>query len=66
VPKGSIVADVTWGKGVFWKNVPEGLYDVRATDIATGVDCRALPYTDSSMDCVVLIHLTWKGFIVKT
>ena len=41
VPEGSIVADVTYGNGVFWRNVEPGLYDVRATDIADGVDCRA-------------------------
>ena len=36
VPEGSTVADVTWGKGVFWQKVPEGAYDVRPTDIAMG------------------------------
>lgn len=54
VPRGSIVADVTWGKGVFWKNVPKDNYDVRATDIKMGVDCRNLPYRDGEIDCVVL------------
>ena len=37
VPPGSTIADVTWGKGVFWKNVPEGRYKVLATDLKTGV-----------------------------
>ena len=54
VKPGSIVADVTYGKGVFWRNVPSGRYDLRATDIQTGVDCRDLPYADGSIDCVVL------------
>jgi hypothetical protein len=54
VPPGSTIADVTWGKGVFWKNVPEGRYKVLATDLKTGVDCRNLPYEDGSLDCVVL------------
>lgn len=54
VPAGSVVADVTHGKGIFWKNVPAGKYQLRATDIATGVDCRVLPYADDSIDCVVL------------
>jgi hypothetical protein len=54
VPTGAIIADVTCGKGIFWKNVPRGQYEVRATDIQTGVDCRALPYAESSLDCVVL------------
>jgi len=54
VAPGSIVADVTYGKGVFWKNVPDGLYQVKATDITQGIDCRSLPYEDGLIDCVVL------------
>jgi hypothetical protein len=62
VPAGAVVAVVTWGKGVFWRNVPEGLYEVRATDIAMGVDCRSLPYDDVSVDCVVLDPPYMEGF----
>jgi DNA methylase len=65
VPKNSVVADVTWGKGVFWKHVPAGLYDVKASDIATGTDCRNLPYEDSSIDCVVLDPPYMEGFYRK-
>jgi len=54
VPEGATVADVTYGKGVFWKFVPKGKYDLLATDIQTGVDCRNLPYGDGTVDCVVL------------
>lgn len=54
VPEGSKVADVTWGQGAFWRKVDEHLYDVHGTDIQTGVDCRALPYKDGEIDCVVL------------
>lgn len=55
VPDGSIVADVTWGKGVFWANVPPNRYKLLASDLKTnGVDCRELPYESSSIDCVVL------------
>jgi hypothetical protein len=54
VRKGATVADVTWGQGVFWRNVPKSAYKVKATDIQTGVDCRSLPYKDASIDCVVL------------
>lgn len=54
VAPGSTVADVTYGKGVFWKRVPEGAYDLLATDLETGTDCRDLPYADESIDCVVL------------
>lgn len=53
VPKGCLVADVTYGKGVFWKNIPPNAYDLRTSDLRTGVDCRKLPYGDTTMDCVV-------------
>lgn len=53
VEPGSTVADVTYGKGVFWRRVPDGAYNLLATDIATGIDCRNLPYDDGSIDCVV-------------
>ena len=54
VAPGSRVADVTFGKGVFWRNVPEERYELLATDIQTGVDCRDLPYENGTIDCVVL------------
>jgi hypothetical protein len=68
VPPGSVIADVTFGKGVFWKKVQGGLYTVLASDITAkgndgalgfmkvrdGVDCRNLPYADAAVDCVVL------------
>jgi len=54
VPVGSLVADVTYGKGIFWKEVPKDRYRLLATDIETGVDCRHLPYRNGSIDCVVL------------
>ncbi len=62
VPPGSIVADVTYGKGVFWRDVPPKLYDLRATDISMAVDCRKLPYKDASIDCVVLDPPYMEGF----
>jgi len=54
VPPGSTVADVTYGKGIFWKRVPPDQYTLLATDLKTGVDCRELPYEDEAIDCVVL------------
>jgi len=68
VPKGSLVADVTFGKGAFWKKVPAGDYELLASDltakykdgefpftkIRSGVDLRDLPYEDESVDCVVM------------
>ena len=68
VPKDSLIADVTYGKGVFWKSVPSGRYRVLGSDISLKkglrvpdfiklsdkVDCRSLPYDDGSLNCVVL------------
>lgn len=53
VASGSKVADITYGRGVFWRQVPKGQYILLATDINTGVDCRALPYAGETLDCVV-------------
>ena len=53
-PRSSIVADVTYGEGVFWRNVPDDWYVLLGTDIQTGTDCRDLPYGDGEIDCVVL------------
>ena len=53
VAPGSTVADVTFGKGVFWRKVPEGTYRLLATDLKDGIDCRNLPYGDACIDCVV-------------
>ena len=44
---------MTYGKGVFWNKVSPGTYDLLPTDIMTGTDCRALPYEDGTIDCVV-------------
>lgn len=53
VQRGSTVADITYGKGVFWKAVPKEGYKLLATDLKSGVDCRRLPYENNSLDCVV-------------
>lgn len=66
VPQGSIVADVTYSKGVFWKNVKSGLYDLKATDLKTGVDCRNLPYENESIDCVVFDPPYMEGLFRKS
>ena len=50
----SVIADVTYGEGVFWRNVPGDRYVVLETDLQTGTDCRDLPYGDGEIDCVVL------------
>lgn len=51
---GDVIADVTYGKGVFWKKVDTTIYKLNATDLAGGVDLRHLPYTDESHDMVVI------------
>jgi hypothetical protein len=53
VASGSKVADVTYGSGIFWKQVRSDAYQLLLTDLSTGTDCRNLPYEDASMDCVV-------------
>ncbi len=63
VPRGSTVADVTYGKGIFWQNVDPDDYKVIASDIeSTKVDCRTLPYDDETIDCVVLDPPYMEGF----
>jgi len=54
VPFRSKIADVTYGSGVFWKNVDLSKYELIASDIADGIDCRSLPYEDASFDALVL------------
>jgi len=65
VPDGSVIADVTYGNGVFWKKVDKGKYIIRSTDISMGVDCRQLPYESGSIDCVVLDPPYMEGFFRK-
>lgn len=70
VPTGATIADVTFGQGAFWRNVPATAYNVLASDIEvklghgifpskpldvkSGIDCRNLPYEAHSLDAVVL------------
>ena len=65
VAKGASVADVTYGKGVFWKNVNLNNYKLSASDIADGIDCRNLPYEDKSFDVVVFDPPYMEGFYRK-
>lgn len=48
--EGSKVADVTYGKGVFWRKVDKTKYNIIGSDLKTGVDFRNLPYEDNSFD----------------
>lgn len=66
VREGSVVADVTYGQGVFWRRVPKGRYQLRPTDVQGGVDCRELPYADGEIDCVVLDPPYMEGLFRRT
>jgi SAM-dependent methyltransferase len=74
---GSKIADVTFGRGVFWKAVDLAELELHASDIEAGeklangiavesyaapIDCRALPYPDESFDVEVLDPPYIEGF----
>ena len=40
------MADVTYGRGAFWREVDTGKYNVIGTDLKTGTDFRFLPYSN--------------------
>src|SRR5437870_8535012 len=65
VPKGATVADVTYGLGSFWREIPPDEYDLKASDLKTGVDCRSLAYETESLDCVVLDPPYMEGLFRK-
>lgn len=66
VPQGAKIADVTYGKGVFWKNVDRSKYEIHTSDIQTGIDCTALPYKDGTFDVVVLDPPYMEGLFRKS
>jgi hypothetical protein len=54
VREGSTVADVTYGRGVFWQQVDVSRFNLLKSDLQDGTDCRKLPYADASIDALVL------------
>lgn len=51
---GQVVADPTYGNGVFWQAVDTTKYTTRFTDLVRdGIDLRALPYAAESIDVLV-------------
>lgn len=61
IPDGAIVADVTFGKGAFWKRARSSRFQIVGSDLdpsfggaGLAADCRALPYRGESIDVVVL------------
>jgi hypothetical protein len=53
VKRGARIADITYGKGVFWRDVDTSNYEFFPTDLKTGTDARQLPYDDHSFDSIV-------------
>jgi hypothetical protein len=57
---GATVADVTYGKGAFWRKTDTQRFELRASDLhplddtVTAHDFRDLPYHDETLDVVVL------------
>jgi hypothetical protein len=79
IPAGSRIADVTFGRGSFWRGVDlaANRYELHASDLEAApklanriavesytapVDCRALPYADASLDCIVLDPPYMEGY----
>lgn len=62
VAPGAKVADLTYGEGAFWRVMPPELYEVVASDIAMGIDCRNTGYPDATFDTVVLDPPYMEGF----
>jgi len=63
VPNGTLIADVTHGTGVFWQQVDLESRNMKlitsditqkADSLSTLGDCRALPFQEDSLDCMVL------------
>lgn len=51
---GDRIADVTYGRGAFWKQVDKRKYNIVGSDILTGIDFRNLPYKDKDFDHSVI------------
>lgn len=66
VEDGATIADVTFGRGVFWKYVDRSDYKLLATDLKTGVDWCALPHDDNSLDAFVFDPPYMEGLYRKT
>jgi len=51
---GEKIADVTFGKGVFWKEIDKTEYQIVGSDIKTGIDFKKLPYENKSFNHSVI------------
>lgn len=66
VPVGATVADLTYGRGVFWKNVDLDNYKLLKSDLKIGMDWNDLPYEDDSIDAIVFDPPYMEGLYRKT
>ncbi|MBI4970021.1 MAG: site-specific DNA-methyltransferase [Rhodospirillales bacterium] len=53
VEPGSVVADITYGGGVFWRLIPKNQYLLLPTDLKTGTSWDRLPHKANSVDAVI-------------
>ncbi len=66
VELGSTVADLTYGRGVFWRNVPSADYNLLKSDLKIGQSWTDLPYAAASVDAVVFDPPYMEGLYRKT
>jgi hypothetical protein len=66
VQPGSTVADLTYGKGVFWRNIREDAYRLLPSDLKIGQCWTDLPYAEGSVDAVVFDPPYMEGLYRKT
>lgn len=66
VPVGAAVADLTYGRGVFWRKVPEGTYRLLKSDLKLGQAWTNLPYANRSVDAIVFDPPYMEGLYRKT
>lgn len=66
VERGSVVADLTYGLGVFWRNIPKSHYSLLASDLKLGQCWSSLPYDDNSVDAVIFDPPYMEGLYRKT
>lgn len=66
VPVGSTVADLTYGRGVFWKNVDMDDYTLLKSDLKLGMNWISLPYEKDTLDAVVFDPPYMEGLYRKT
>ena len=59
------IADITHGKGVFWRKIDTSRYNLHVSDIKTGTDCRALPYGNAIFNMVVFDPPYMEGLFRK-